>query len=278
MDNALYDEYLGTGDGMNQLDIVQNAQGETQDYELLPVVYDEGEQDNNLLLVNAQMGEDGQYKELNLTMSAMQLARLWQDKSLNQLELRSGDASATLRIDELLSGDVASFINEALSNPDTADPNDVQNLPEAGLTSDQLSRVKLEICIAPVDGADESQGYTLSAYAKYGGHSWTITSLVPSLNVCMNAGEFADEEERSRFAQSHALTATDAHGKTRFLDGWLVETPVRSTGSAEHFDIKYEDGQAKVQYDANAKIDPYCRYVLCAKWDGDAVYRMVQTD
>ena len=273
--NVLYDSYLGTGEGLSELGIVYDESYGLDEYELLAALYDEDRAEGNMLLVVAQPDEDGAYAQRSLMLSGLQLARLWQEKKIEWIELRSGDASALVRIEELLSGDAAKFIDWALADPDAAQPEEAWELPDAELTAGQLGNIRIEVRIAP----DEQGGYRFGVYAWYAGVQQAIGELTPSFQVCISAGEQGGEEERAAYVAAHALSATDETGATEHLQSALIETPVREaedrTDLAEYFSVSMEDGlNSIVLYDPVMPLDRYRRWSLCAYWTGDAAYRL----
>ena len=273
--NVLYDSYLGTGEGLSELGIVYDESYGLDEYELLAALYDEDRAEGNMLLVVAQPDEDGAYAQRSLMLSGLQLARLWQEKKIEWIELRSGDASALVRIEELLSGDAAKFIDWALADPDAAQPEEAWELPDAELTAGQLGNIRIEVRIAP----DEQGGYRFGVYAWYAGVQQAIGELTPSFQVCISAGEQGGEEERAAYVAAHALSATDETGATEHLQSALIETPVREaedrTDLAEYFSVSMEDGlNPIVLYDPVMPLDRYRRWSLCAYWTGDAAYRL----
>ena len=60
MGNVLYDNYLGTGKGLGELEIVYDSEYLHKDYELLPLFYGEAQSEDNLLLVYAHPDENGE--------------------------------------------------------------------------------------------------------------------------------------------------------------------------------------------------------------------------
>lgn len=146
--NVLYDDYLGTGEGLSELGVVYDETYGLDEYELLAALYDEDRAEGNMLLVVAQPDEDGAYAQRSLMLSGLQLARLWQEKDIQWIELRNGEAGALIRIEELLSGDAAKFIDWALAAPDAAQPEEAWELPDAELTAGQLGIFGLK-CALP---------------------------------------------------------------------------------------------------------------------------------
>ena len=267
--------YLGTGDGLSELGVVYDETYGLDEYELLAALYDEDRAEGNMLLVVAQPDEDGAYAQRSLMLSGLQLARLWQEKDIQWIELRNGEAGALIRIEELLSGDAAKFIDWALADPDAAQPEEAWELPDAELTAGQLGNIRIEVRIAP----DEQGGYRFGVYAWYAGVQQAIGELTPSFQVCISAGEQGGEEERAAYVAAHALSATDETGATEHLQSALIETPVREaedrTDLAEYFSVSMEDGlNPIVLYDPVMPLDRYRRWSLCAYWTGDAAYRL----
>lgn len=256
--NVLYDHYLGTGYGLSELGIVYDETYGLDEYELLAMLYDEDTAEENLLLVIAQPDQDGTYAQRSLMLSGMQLARLWQEKKIQWIELRAGDASALLRIEELLSGDAAKLIAWTLREPEAARPNDVKALARAELTAYELSAVQIEVRITPV----EADGYRIGVYAWYNGQQAALSDLIPSLTIGLHAGEQADEAARVKYAVAHGLSVTDASGATAILAGTLQEIPRSESeehaGQSEYFHVSLESGtNAVVLYDPDRPPDSY---------------------
>lgn len=145
----LYDDYLGTGSGLKELGILYDEDYELDEYELLAVLNNKDWADGNMLLVIAQPEDNGSYAQHSLMLSGLQLARLWQEKQIQWIEMRNGEAGVLLRIDELLSGNVAKYVDWALRDPEAAKPEAVENLPEVELTAVQLEHVRFEVRIEP---------------------------------------------------------------------------------------------------------------------------------
>ena len=274
--NVLYDRYLGTGIGLSELGIVYDETYELDEYELLAVLYDENQAEKNELLVIAQPGEGGTYAQRSLVLSGLQLARLWQEKKIEWIELRSGDASALVRIEELLSGDAAKLIAWALRDPQGAQPDGVKGLPDVKLTVAELRKIRIEVRITPA----ETDGYRIGVYAWYDGKQTAISELVPSLTIGLNAGEQKDEAERAGYVATHRLSVTDATGVATSLTGILQKLPPDETAAygrqSEYFNASLESGtNVVVLYDPEKPLDSYRRWMLCAGWAGDATYRLV---
>ena len=261
--NVLYDRYLGTGVGLSELGIVYDEAYELDEYELLAVLYEEDRAQENTLLVVAQPDEDGTYAQRSLVLSGLQLARLWQEKKIEWIELRSGDASALVRIEELLSGDAAKLIAWALRDPQGAQPDIAKNLPAVKLTVAELRNIRIEVRVTPA----EAEGYQIGVYAWYDGRQIAISELAPSLTIGLNAGEQGDEAERAGYVATHRLSATDAAGAATSLTGVL---------QSERFNASLEaETNVVVLYDPEKSLDSYQRWALCADWAGDATYRLV---
>ena len=245
------------------------------EYELLAALYDEEQMNENMLLVMAQPNEDGTYAQRSLVLSGLQLARLWQEKKIEWIELRNGEAGALISIEELLSGEAAKFIAWALSDPEAALPEEAWEMTETELTVEQLGDFRIEVRITP-DGKD---GYRLGVYVWYGEARQAIGELTPSFRVCISVGEQGGEEERPAYAAAHALTALDAQGATEYLQSVLIQTPAREAedrmSPAEYFSVSMEDGSNPVVlYDPAMPLENYCRWSLWVCWAGDAAYRL----
>ena len=206
-------------------------------------------------------------------LSGLQLARLWQEKKIEWIELRSGDASALVRIEELLSGDAAKLIAWALSDPQAAQPDIAKSLPAVKLTVAELRKIRIEVRITP----EEADGYRIGVYAWYDGKQTAVSQLAPSLTIGLNAGEQGDEAERAGYVATHRLSATYATGVAASLTGALQKLPPDETaaygGQSEYFYASLEAGtNVVVLCDPEKPLESYQRWALCAGWAGDATY------
>lgn len=280
--NVLYEEYLGTGKGLRELEIVFDGDYQRMDYDFLPVFYGEQQQGDNLLLVRAHPDQNGEIQRRSLLLTGTQLARLWQDKGLQYLQFCNGEASARLRIEELLTADMAKRI-DLLSRGEGMNPEDLAALlPEVELTADQLRNLRLEVRITPEEPDEEAlrRGYQVEIYLWYGDAQVEISQWIPSLEICMAAEELQRDQEREEFVAAFAVTATDEDGSTTWLDSELRMFPVDRTDDlpdeAECFEgsVPLDDGAMVIAYDPNVPVAPYRCYALCADWAGNAVYRL----
>lgn len=271
--NVLYDDYLGTGSGLKELGILYDEDYELDEYELLAVLNNKDWADGNMLLVIAQPEDNGSYAQHSLMLSGLQLARLWQEKQIQWIEMRNGEAGVLLRIDELLSGNVAKYVDWALRDPEAAKPEAVENLPEVELTAVQLEHVRFEVRIEP----GEEGTYRFGVYVWFAGEQPSVAELMSSLKVCLSAGEQGGEAERNAYVEAHALSATDEMGVVEYLESALIETPVRETGGqdqlSEYFNVEIDSEEhAIVLYDPEKSLDAYRRWSMCADWAGNVEY------
>ena len=269
----LYDDYLGTGSGLKELGILYDEDYELDEYELLAVLNNKDWADGNMLLVIAQPEDNGSYAQHSLMLSGLQLARLWQEKQIQWIEMRNGEAGVLLRIDELLSGNVAKYVDWALRDPEAAKPEAVENLPEVELTAVQLEHVRFEVRIEP----GEEDTYRFGVYVWFPGEQPSVAELMSSLKVCLSAGEQGGEAERNAYVEAHALSATDEMGAVEYLESALIETPVRETGGqdqlSEYFNVEIDSEEhAIVLYDPEKSLDAYRRWSMCADWAGNVEY------
>lgn len=277
--NVLYDDYLGTGSGLKELGILYDEDYELDEYELLAVLNNKDWADGNMLLAIAQPEDNGSYAQHSLMLSGLQLARLWQEKQIQWIEMRSGEAGVLLRIDELLSGNVAKYVDWALRDPEAAKPEAVENLPEVELTAVQLEHVRFEVRIEP----GEEGTYRFGVYVWFAGEQPSVAELTSSLKVCLSAGEQGGEAERNAYVEAHALSATDEMGAVEYLESALIETPVRETGGqdqlSEYFNVEIDSEEhAIVLYDPEKSLDAYRRWSMCADWAGNVEYCLVELD
>ena len=252
---------------------------ELDEYELLAVLNNKDWADGNMLLVIAQPEDNGSYAQHSLMLSGLQLARLWQEKQIQWIEMRNGEAGVLLRIDELLSGNVAKYVDWALRDPEAAKPEAVENLPEVELTAVQLEHVRFEVRIEP----GEEGTYRFGVYVWFAGEQPSVAELMSSLKVCLSAGEQGGEAERNAYVEAHALSATDEMGAVEYLESALIETPVRETGGqdqlSEYFNVEIDSEEhAIVLYDPEKSLDAHRRWSMCADWAGNVEYCLVELD
>ena len=276
--NVLYDDYLGTGGGLDELGIVRNATGQLAEYELLSVLQAEDRTSLNTLLVIAQPDADGAYGQRSLELSGLQLAQLWQRNQISWLELRNGEADMWLSIEELLSGDAAKLIDWALTDPAAASPEALDELPDATLTVEQLQQVRIEMRIEP----GEQGGYRFDVYLWAADRRLSLAELLPSLKVGLNAGAQGDEAERAEYVDAHALCTVGAAEAVDYLESMLMETAAQYAGdmdgTCEWFQASLDGDDISVQYDPEKPLAGYLRWALCADWAGEFEYRMAELD
>lgn len=280
--NVLYDNYLGTGGGLSELGVVYDEAYSVDEYELLAALYDEDRVDENVMVVIAQPDEDGVYAQHSLILSGLQLARLWQDKQIQWIELRNGDASAMLPLVELVSGNVAKLIHMfAYGEPDVA-LNDLETLPEVELSAEELAYVSVELRIVPPKSAQD--GYRMDVYLRAGDEQLCITELLTSFNVGLTADELADDAAREDYSRIFALCATQEDGTIVVLPSVLLRVPMEvpqdEMDTADFFAVSFEneDRNAVVLYDLAADADMYRRYALYAAWPGDMAVSIVKSE
>ncbi len=172
------------------------------------------------------------------------------------LELRSGDASALVRIEELLSGDAAKRIAWTRSDSQAAQPDGVKDLAEVKLTVSELRKIRIEVRVTLA----EADGYRIGVYAWYDGKQTALSELAPSLTIGLNAGEQGDEAERAGYVATHRLSATDATGEITSLTGVLQKLPPDETAAygrqSEYFYASLENGtNVVVLYDPEKLLD-----------------------
>ena len=263
----------------SQRNVLYDEDYELDEYELLVVLNNKDWADGNMLLVIAQPEDNGSYAQHSLMLSGLQLARLWQEKQIQWIEMRNGEAGVLLRIDELLSGNVAKYVDWALRDPEAAKPEAVENLPEVELTAVQLEHVRFEVRIEP----GEEGTYRFGVYVWFAGEQPSVAELTSSLKVCLSAGEQGGEAERNAYVEAHALSATDEMGAVEYLESALIETPVRETGGqdqlSEYFNVEIDSEEhAIVLYDPEKSLDAYRRWSMCADWAGNVEYCLVELD
>ena len=273
--NALYDRYLGTGVGLSELGVVYDETYELDKYELVAVRYKEDRAEENMLLVVAQPDEDGRYAQQSLVLTGRSLAANFARADCLDFFQTAVQFDSVLCC-RVLTGEAAKFLDWALEDPEAARPEEARELPEAKLTTGQLSDIRIEVRIAP----DKQDGYRFGVYAWYADVQQAIDELTPSFQVCISAGEQGGAEERAAYAATHGLSATDDEtGAVEYLQSALIEMPVgeteERTDSVEYFSVNMEDGPNPiVLFDPAMPLDNFRRWSLCADWIGDTAYRL----
>lgn len=171
--NVLYDDYLGTGAGLKELGILYDEDYELDEYELLAVLNNKDWTDGNMLLVIAQPEDNGTYVQHNLVLSGLQLARLWQEKQIQWIELRNGEAGALIGVEELVTGNGAKLIHRLASGEQAVTLSDLEALPEVQLSAKELALVAIEVHIVPP--SEVQDGYRMDVYLWNGGVPLCIT-------------------------------------------------------------------------------------------------------
>lgn len=288
--NVLYDEYLGTGGGLSELGIVYDETYELDEYELVAVVYDateaaadaEAQAVENMLLVIAPPDETGGYAQHSLILSGLQLARLWQESDIRWIELRNGDASALVRLEELLSGNAAKLIHMYASGEPVLALSDLEALPEVELSTDDLARVAIEVRIVPP--SVEQDGYKMDVYLWDADAQLCMTELLKSFHVGLTANELADDAVREEYLKAHALGAMQEDGTITVLPSALLrmpkEAPQEEKDTAEYFAVSFENEErnAVVLYDLAASMETYRWYALYAEWPGEMAICIIQSE
>lgn len=278
LDNMLYDDYLGTGEGLGQLSIVFDAEYAPEDYELLPVVR------GNELLICAKPDEADQTVRRSLILSASQLQRLYEDCELETLLFRNGSLTVLADMAELYTGRMAKLMAlgyeqgwESIS-PDKID---WETLPEAELTAAQRSGVRLEVCVIPELTEDEREGYSVQVFLRRGDELLEVTTLVESLTVCLDVDGLLTDENREHFTELYAVGLVDGENETllesalRLLPDALSE---EHPDESERFDVTIlaNAPYPVVLYDASAALRYYRLEKLAAGYAGSGLYLIDQ--
>lgn len=276
--NTLYDDYLGTGEGLGQLSIVFDAEYVPKDYELLPVVKcDE-------LLICAKPDEAGQTVRRSLILSTRQLQRLHEDCELGTLLFRNGSLTVLTNMVELYTGRMAKLMAlgyEQSWESISLDKIDWEALPEVELTAAQLSEARIEVCVIPELTDDEREGYSVQVFLRRGDELLEVTTLVESLTVCLNVDGLLTEENREHFSELYAVGLVDGANETllestlRFLPDELSEEYL---DWSERFDVTILAGAPcpVVLYDANIALRYYRLEKLTAAHAGSGWYLIYQ--
>ena len=126
----LYDDYLGTGDGLSELGVVYDETYGLDEYELLAALYDEDRAEGNMPAGRRAAGRGRRVCAAEPDALRPAAGAVVAGKRISSgSNCETGEAGALIRIEELLSGDAAKFIDWALADPDAAQPEEGGNCP-----------------------------------------------------------------------------------------------------------------------------------------------------
>ena len=281
LDNVLYDEYLGTGEGMGQLSIVFDGEYRMEDYDLLPIPEDGARMEEGVLLVCAEPDEEGLIARRSLILSALQIERLHLDRSLEGLVFQNGDMLVTADMPELCTGRVAKLIQLGLGqNLEEIDLESVpwEELPEAELTAAELEQAHVEVCISPVALEDGREGYSVQVFLRMRDELLDVSALIDSLAVNLNVTALVEENGPDWVARRVSVVA--ALPEETALTSRLRILPEEQGGASERFDVKVTDDMLNpiVLYSERAELRPYETIVLTAPYVGPGVYMLEESE
>lgn len=278
LDNVLYDEYLGTGEGVRQLSIVFDEEYAMEDYELLPIVEDD------TLLVCAKPDEDGLTASRSLILSALQIERLRQDSLLEKLVFRNGDMLVTADMPELCTGRVAGLIQMGLSrNLTEIEPEALEELtgaepPEAELTAAELAQARIEVCVVPVTLESGREGYSVQVFLRMRDERLDVSAMIESLAVNLAVTALAEEEGFEQLARRYSVAA--ATPEEAVLKSELRILPEERPEESERFDVTIPEDVSDpiVLYSESTALRPYETIVMTAPYAGPGIYMLVENE
>ena len=286
LNNPLYDEYLGTGGGLEELKIVRNADGAAQEYELLPI-YTATDPDAEAgdvygsLLVCAGPDESGEAADRTFRFSGMQLARLYGERSVSTLLLRNCETTVCLDVYEMLSGDAAGLARLLDAGEVDAgaalDALDYDALDVQPFTVEELSGLNFELRTRAMEMDSGEPGYELSLYLCLDGAEMEISALLPSLSVGSNVEGLFEAGEEDAFLSRFVNVRMNENGGEDILEGELVRMPEEQPEWQEDEAPRYlatcGDGEVMaVREEQDAQLDPYRCQTLLSAWGGPGLY------
>lgn len=293
-EERLHDGCLGTGTGFHLLHIVFDGNYAPEDYELLNIRPEDVQQPNSVL-VSALFDEDEKAARRSLILTAAQLTKLRQTQETELLIFENGDAMVRMDMTDLLDGDMRKLMALILSGKEmiTADTlsRDWSQMETPVLTPAQLARIKVEVRITPVELADGSAAYEISVWLRWGDRELDVTSMIPSLTVCMKVDGLVAEENRESFTEDYALVRlAPASGGTVSAQTETVqipcalevlpdELPDQQKDAAERFIVIVSDKANEapdVTYTANAPLPRYRHEVLAGGYAGEGAYTIME--
>lgn len=278
--NRLYDAYLGTGLGMKQLNILYDGEYQAVDYELLAP-----EQEGGIYIstVSDGMGEAAQH---SLMLSFAQLVNLAQKQGTQRIAFANGGATAAVDMLDLLGEEMYKLLGLALAGEETLTQDslgrDWSKEPAAELAAADLAAALLEIRIVPVTLEDGALAYEISVWLHCGERALEISSMLPSLRVCLNAD--ALEGDAQTLAQRYGVgfCAQDAQ-EVIALDSVFVYLPGEpeadgQADEAERFTVAYspDGGFPTVTRETGVPLEGQRRAVLAAQHAGAGRYQVVR--
>ncbi len=282
-ENPLYAEYLGTGEGWEQLGIVWNGESTAADYDLLVagntvIICTQGD------TIEMSDGEQEIAADRSLILSGAQLARLLNEKEKKQLVFEMDSVMLVLDIEDLLGGSLSKLMTLALSGEEEITEEtlklDFDAMEETVLTEEQLTAVEIEIRLKPVVSVDGRNGYDISVWMLWDKQELEVSQLIPSLSVALEADGLFEEEEKTEFAMNHAVEWTDNSGTVTMRASALVSMPGALIGMSEDTADRFtvlmaEDTEIPTTEFVEADtLEKHQHTVLMASYAGPGVYRI----
>lgn len=275
LNERLYDELLGTGSGAGQTAIVFDGDYHPQDYELLNIQPEDPKQANSLL-VRALPDADGQTARRSLILSVPQLMKLVQKQQTARLMFEDGDALAVMDMADLLGGNLQKLMGLILQQ-DTAVTSAILSRDWSReqaklIPAYQLSALRVEVRITPM----EPEAYEVSVWLRWGEQALDVSSLIPSLTVCLKADGLAEGADADTllllYTVAHQATDTELLESVSML--LPAQLPQQQPDEAELYAVSIlENGDAPVvAYTAAAPLSPYRRCYLGASHAGEGSY------
>lgn len=253
----LYDSLLGTGNGVNQLNIVFDEDWWPRDYDLLPI------RQGKALYIQAVEDEPGSVLR-RLALRASQISRLTGEEELETLHFTNGGLTVTLDLRELTEGPIAWLLKQSclrgLRKVDLDDmPTDPQALKKVVLTARDLNHTRIEVRTLPSE--TEQGAWQAKIYLRADNAELDVTDLLTTMQVTFPAPPLTAEEQDAR------ITA----GEAFFLPA------MQEPDSCACWNVAYEwqRTEAEVYWTSSRRIAPYRMLVQEAVLGDDGWYRPV---
>lgn len=280
-ENILYDDYIGTGSGLGQLNIVFEGDYHPRKYELLSVKQDSEEQ-TNTVLVRTYPDENGNVARRSLMLSADQLIKLAQVQQTERLIFENGEAAAAVDMADLLGGDVQKLIGLIVKGGETISAEtlnrDWSMVQTPALSAAELATVKVEIRSIPIKQADGSMAYDISVWLRWGDQELDISAMSPSLQVSLkvvgdNTVQFVVGYQAENTEGFLPLNSTAAL--------ILEEIPENQPDEAAKFIVTMPDAGSTTPitiYDADVPLSQEQHSIVTAGYAGKGCYRLLNVE
>lgn len=281
--SALYDDYVGTGDGLGQLHIVFDGEYEPEDYELLDVFIND-ERQGNSALVCALPDENGEIDRRSLVLSADQLVKLVQQQETEHIIFENGNAIAEMDMVDVLGGNLSKLMALILSGEEEITPETLERdwslMESVVIPASELAKIDVETRIVPAEQEDGAVAYEVSVWLRWDDQELNVSSMIPSLTVALSVDDLVNEDNFDTFTDMYTIVyrapgAQEALPLTSTLLLMPDELPEHQEDVAQRFVVNVsdeEDEHPVTAYEANAHLVPYRHYVLAADYAGDGIY------